>query len=58
MAHFVELDANNVVLRIIVVANADTADVSGAEKEEIGAAFCERLLGGTWKQTSYNGNIR
>jgi hypothetical protein len=58
MAHFAELNADNVVLRVIVVANADTADVSGAEKEEIGVAFCERLLGGTWKQTSYNGNIR
>ena len=58
MAHFAELDAYNVVLRVIVVSNADTADVSGAEKEEIGVAFCTRLLGGNWKQTSYNGNIR
>ena len=58
MAHFVELDEKNVVLRGIVVSNADTADVSGAEKEEIGVAFCNRLLGGTWKQTSYNANIR
>ena len=38
MAHFVELDEKNVVLRGIVVSNADTADVSGAEKEEIGGA--------------------
>jgi hypothetical protein len=58
MAHFVELDANNVVLRGIVVANADTASADGTEKEYIGQAFCERLLGGTWKQTSYNGNFR
>jgi hypothetical protein len=58
MAHFAELDANNVVLRVIVVGNSDTADASGVEKEYIGAAFCERLLGGTWKQTSYNANIR
>lgn len=58
MAHFAELDANNVVLRVIVVDNKDTADANGVEKEHIGAAFCERLLGGTWKQTSYNGNIR
>ena len=58
MAHFAELDANNVVLQVIVVGNQDTADASGVEKEYIGAAFCERLLGGTWKQTSYNGNIR
>ena len=58
MAHFAELDLNNVVLRVIVVGNADTADANGVEKEYIGAAFCERLLGGVWKQTSYNGNIR
>ena len=58
MAHFAELDANNVVLRVIVVGNKDTADANGVEKEHIGAAFCERLFGGTWKQTSYNGNIR
>ena len=58
MAHFAELDGNNVVLRVIVVGNADTADASGVEKEYIGAAFCERLLGGTWKQTSYNASFR
>lgn len=58
MAHFAELDANNVVLRVIVVGNKDTADATGVEKEHIGAAFCERLLGGRWVQTSYNANIR
>ena len=58
MAHFAELDADNMVKRVIVVSNSDTADASGVEKEYIGAAFCERLLGGTWKQTSYNANIR
>jgi hypothetical protein len=58
MAHFAELDANNVVLRVIVVDNKDTSDVNGVEKEYIGAAFCEKLFGGTWKQTSYNGNLR
>jgi hypothetical protein len=58
MAHFAEIDSNNVVLRVIVVGNKDTADASGVEKEHIGAAFCERLFGGNWKQTSYNGNKR
>jgi len=58
MAHFAQLDENNVVTQVIVVANKDTADANGVEKEHIGAAFCERLLGGTWKQTSYNGNMR
>lgn len=58
MAHFAELDQNNVVLRVIVVSNKDTSDANGVEKESIGVAFCERLFGGKWVQTSYNGNIR
>lgn len=58
MAHFARLDENNVVTQVIVVANSDTSDAEGVEKEHIGAAFCERLFGGTWKQTSYNGNKR
>lgn len=58
MAHFAEIDANNVVLRVVVVDNKDTADANGVEKEHIGAAHLEKILGGTWKQTSYNGNIR
>ena len=58
MAHFAELDENNVVLRVIVVANKDTADANGNEVESIGVAFCQRLLGGNWKQTSYNAKFR
>jgi hypothetical protein len=58
MAHFAEIDSNNVVLRVIVVANKDTADANGNEVESIGVAFCQRLLGGNWVQTSYHGNIR
>jgi hypothetical protein len=58
MAHFAEIDQNNVVLRVVVVDNKDTSDASGVEKEHIGAAFLERILGGTWKQTSYNANKR
>ena len=57
MAHFVKLE-NNVVVQGIVVSNQDTADEHGVEKEAKGIAFCSNLLGGTWKQTSYNGNIR
>ena len=58
MAHFARIDENNIVQQVIVVDNKDTADAFGVEKEYIGAAFCERLLGGTWKQTSYNANFR
>ena len=60
MAHFVQLDENNVVTQVIVVANEDTADSNGVEVEEIGVAFCKKLLGADtrWKQTSYNNNFR
>jgi hypothetical protein len=57
MAHFAQLE-NNVVTQVIVVSNKDTANEQGVEDENIGIAFCSNLLGGTWKQTSYNGNIR
>jgi hypothetical protein len=57
MAHFVKLE-NNVVVQGIVVSDKDTADEHGVEKEDIGIAFCSNLLGGTWKQTSYNARIR
>lgn len=39
MAHFAEVDENNVVLRVVV-----------AETKE----WCEQNLNGTWVQTSYN----
>jgi hypothetical protein len=60
MAHFSQLDENNVVTQVIVVANEDTSDANGVEVEEIGVAFCKKLLGAetNWKQTSYNGNMR
>ena len=58
MAHFAQLNEENLVTQVIVVANQDTADQDGVENEAIGIAFCKELLGGNWKQTSYNGNIR
>lgn len=58
MAHFAELNENNEVIRVIVVANEECLDQNGNENESIGALFCHRLLGGRWMQTSYNGRIR
>ena len=57
MAHFACLE-NNIVTKVIVVANQDILDENGQENEQKGIDFCSNLLGGTWKQTSYNGNIR
>ena len=60
MAHFAQLDENNVVTQVIVVSNDDTSDSNGVETESIGVAFCQKLLGAdtNWKQTSYNNNMR
>ena len=58
MAHFAQLDENNIVTQVIVINNEDCLDKDGNEYEVIGAAFCAKLLGGDWKQTSYNGNLR
>ncbi len=59
MAHFAQLDDDNQVIQVLVIANEDTADEQGNEVEAIGIEFCENLFGGgTWIQTSYNHNIR
>lgn len=58
MAHFAQLDENNVVMQVIVVNNTELLDESGQESEAKGIAFCQSLFGGTWKQTSYNANFR
>ena len=44
MAHFCQLDENNIVTQVIVVSNEDTSDSNGNEVEEIGVAFCKKLL--------------
>ena len=56
MAHFAQLNEQNIVTQVIVVANEELLD-NGIESEEKGVAFCQSLLGGNWKQTSYNGKI-
>jgi len=60
MAHFAEIDDNNVVLRVIVVSNNELLDVNGVEREEIGVSFCQSLYSSStrWKQTSYNSSFR
>jgi hypothetical protein len=58
MAHFAQIDKDGIVTQIIVISNSECVDQNGIENEEIGALFCHKLLGGKWKQTSYNGRIR
>jgi hypothetical protein len=57
MAHFAQLGNDNIVTQVIVVANEELLD-NGVESEAKGIAFCQSLLGGDWKQTSYNGTMR
>lgn len=60
MAHFAELDENNIVMRVIVISNSDLLNENGEESEQIGVEFCKSLFGQDtkWVQTSYNNNIR
>jgi hypothetical protein len=58
MAHFAELDENNIVARVIVVHNNELLDENGYESEQKGIDFCVVHYGGTWIQTSYNASFR
>ncbi len=58
MAHFAELDSNNIVLRVLVIHDNDCLDADGNESEAVGATYCSEHLGGRWVQTSYNNRIR
>ena len=49
MAHFAEIGFDNTVIRVLVIPD---------EFESNGENWCRSLLGGNWKQTSYNGTIR
>lgn len=51
MAHFVEIDSNNIVTRVVVIPD---------EQENRGEEYLstDLGLGGRWIQTSYNNNIR
>jgi hypothetical protein len=59
MAHFAELNEENIVTRVIVIDNKELMNpVTGKEEELRGIFFCENLLGGRWIQTSYNNKFR
>jgi hypothetical protein len=60
MAHFAQIDNNNIVINIIVVHNNELLDQNGVEQEQKGIDFCKSLFGQDtkWIQTSYNSNFR
>ena len=49
MAHWAEIDENNIVTRVTVGSN---------DEPDEGYQWLVDNLGGTWIKTSYNGNIR
>jgi len=72
MAHFAQLDENNVVVQVIVINNNELLtqkivtteegfiNVSTVESEQKGIEFCKSLYGAetNWVQTSFNGSFR
>jgi hypothetical protein len=58
MAHFAQLNDQNIVLQVIVIHNNDCLDDMGMESETKGIEFCNSLIPGNWVQTSYNAKIR
>ena len=62
MAHFAELDENNIVLRVLVFDDADV-NANGGDQSQTAASFCETIVpfsetGVKWVQTSFNNNFR
>lgn len=56
MAHFAELNTNNIVLRVLCVENSVMENEQGQRVEQLGIDFLKSLYGENtiWAQTSYN----
>jgi hypothetical protein len=60
MAHFAQIDENNIVQQVIVVNNDTLGNLEFPESEPVGIEFCQSLFGAEtlWAQTSYNASFR
>ena len=64
MAHFAELDENNIVLRVVVVGNDINTSAGPLGENDMhvdGETWCSKFFKtetNTWKQTSYDNNFR
>jgi hypothetical protein len=61
MAHFAEIDSNNIVLRVVVIDNNDVNENGGDQSvgaEEKVKSIVPFTTGNRWVQTSYNNNFR
>jgi hypothetical protein len=56
MAHFAELNADAIVLRVVALNNSVMENEQGQRVEQLGIDFLHSLYGNDtiWKQTSYN----
>ena len=56
MAHFAELDSNNIVLQVLCLENSVMENEQGERVEQLGIDFLQNLYGTNtiWAQTSYN----
>ena len=56
MAHFAELDSNNIVLRVLCLENSVMENEQDQRVEQLGIDFLQNLYGSNtiWAQTSYN----
>jgi hypothetical protein len=58
MAHFAEINTDNIVISVVAVSNAALL-LDGVEEEELGIDLLESISGHRrWVQTSYNNNFR
>ena len=53
MAHFAELDENNIVTRVCVINDSFITNEHGVEDEQLGVQHFTKHHGGTWIQCSY-----
>ena len=64
MAHFAELNGENIVIRVVAIDNDIIINEYGVEDENLGINYCNYIFRSTksqlttWKQTSYNNKIR
>lgn len=60
MAHFAQLDTADIVLRVLVIDNAEVDNLPFPDSEPLGIAYMQSLFGSDtiWRQTSYNSSFR
>jgi len=59
MAHFAQINEQNMVTEVLVIGNPQVDDLPFPESEPVGQAFIASCgITGQWLQTSYNASFR